>query len=121
AVGGGGGGDAVGGDAVGGGGGGEAVGGDGVGGDGVGGGGGDLDLRVPTASGMTLGESLAYGPLRWPIGEPVTSLPAFLVVHGNLAPDGAVIKAAAASPRLLRHRGPAVVFGSYQEMRSRID
>jgi len=70
---------------------------------------------------MTLGESLAYGPLRWPIGEPVTSLPAFLVVHGNLAPDGAVIKAAAASPRLLRHRGPAVVFGSYQEMRSRID
>jgi dihydroxyacid dehydratase/phosphogluconate dehydratase len=51
----------------------------------------------------------------------VTSLPAFMVVHGNLAPDGAVIKAAAASPQLLRHRGPAVVFHSYQEMRSRVD
>ena len=58
---------------------------------------------------------------RWPLGEPVTSLPAFMVVHGNLAPDGAVIKAAAASPTLLRHRGPAVVFHSYQEMRDRID
>jgi dihydroxy-acid dehydratase len=32
-----------------------------------------------------------------------------------------VIKAAAASPSLLRHRGPAVVFHSYEEMRARID
>jgi dihydroxyacid dehydratase/phosphogluconate dehydratase len=64
------------------------------------------------------------GEPRWPIRsfeEPVTALPAFMVVHGNLAPDGAVIKAAAASPRLLRHRGPAIVFHSYQEMRHRID
>jgi dihydroxy-acid dehydratase len=51
----------------------------------------------------------------------VTALPAFMVVHGHLAPDGAVIKAAAASPALLRHRGPAVVFHSYEEMRRRID
>ena len=51
----------------------------------------------------------------------MTSLPAFMVVHGNLAPGGAVIKAAAASSSLLRHRGPAVVFHSYDEMRSRID
>ena len=51
----------------------------------------------------------------------MTSLPAFMVVDGNLAPSGAVIKAAAASPSLLRHRGPAVVFHSYEEMRSRID
>ena len=60
----------------------------------------------------------------WPIrsfDDPVTALPAFMVVHGNLAPDGAVIKAAAASPRLLRHRGPAIVFHSYAEMRQRID
>jgi dihydroxyacid dehydratase/phosphogluconate dehydratase len=68
--------------------------------------------------------ALAGEPTRWPIvssPRPVTSLPAFMVVHGNLAPDGAVIKAAAASPRLLRHRGPAVVFHSYEEMRARID
>ena len=84
----------------------------------------DLDLSVPTASGVSLGESLAVcgtGPARWPVGKPVTSLPAFMVVDGNLAPSGAVIKAAAASPSLLRHRGPAVVFHSYEEMRSRID
>jgi dihydroxyacid dehydratase/phosphogluconate dehydratase len=83
-----------------------------------------LDLSVPVATGATLGESLPSGPARWPLGElsaPVSPLPAFMVVHGNLAPDGAVIKAAAASPALLRHRGPAVVFHSYTEMRSRID
>jgi dihydroxyacid dehydratase/phosphogluconate dehydratase len=61
-------------------------------------------------------------PVRWPlVSSGMTSLPAFMVVHGNLAPDGAVIKAAAASPSLLRHRGPAVVFHSYEEMRARID
>jgi dihydroxyacid dehydratase/phosphogluconate dehydratase len=43
------------------------------------------------------------------------------VVRGNLAPDGAVIKTAAASPALLRHRGRAAVFHSYTEMRERID
>jgi dihydroxyacid dehydratase/phosphogluconate dehydratase len=59
-------------------------------------------------------------PLR-PVTDPVTTAPAFMVVRGNLAPDGAVLKAAAASPGLLRHRGPAVVFHSYAEMRRRID
>jgi dihydroxyacid dehydratase/phosphogluconate dehydratase len=66
--------------------------------------------------------SLAGGsPSPWPlVPSGVTSLPAFMVVRGNLAPDGAVIKAAAASPSLLRHQGPAVVFHSYEEMRARI-
>jgi dihydroxyacid dehydratase/phosphogluconate dehydratase len=66
--------------------------------------------------------ALAGEPVRWPlVSSGVTSLPAFMVVRGNLAPDGAVIKAAAASPSLLRHRGPAVVFHSYEEMRARVD
>ena len=43
------------------------------------------------------------------------------VLYGNLAPDGAVIKPVAASPRLLRHRGRAVVFDSVEDMRARID
>lgn len=34
------------------------------------------------------------------------------VLHGNLCPDGAVIKQSAASPHLLTHRGPARVFDS---------
>ena len=81
----------------------------------------ELDLSAPTVAGASLGEALPAGPPRWPVGKPVTSRPAFMVVHGNLAPGGAVIKAAAASPDLLQHRGPAVVFHSYEEMRSRID
>ena len=43
------------------------------------------------------------------------------VLRGNLAPDGAAIKPAAAEPRLLRHRGPAVVFENYDDMAKRID
>jgi dihydroxy-acid dehydratase len=44
-----------------------------------------------------------------------------VVLRGNLAPSGAIIKPAAATPALLRHRGPAVVFDSVEDMRARID
>jgi dihydroxy-acid dehydratase len=43
------------------------------------------------------------------------------VLYGNLAPDGAVVKPAAASDHLLRHRGRAVVFDSIEDMHARID
>src|SRR5690606_21408467 len=43
------------------------------------------------------------------------------VLRGSLAPDGAVIKPAAASPELLRHRGRAVVFDSIEDMYARLD
>jgi dihydroxy-acid dehydratase len=43
------------------------------------------------------------------------------VLYGNLAPSGAVIKPAAASGPLLRHRGLAVVFDSIEDMNRRID
>ncbi len=43
------------------------------------------------------------------------------VLEGSLAPDGAVIKAAAASPELFKHRGPAVVFDSPADAAARID
>lgn len=43
------------------------------------------------------------------------------VLRGNLAPGGALIKPAAASPHLLDHRGPAVVFDSIEDMHARID
>ena len=43
------------------------------------------------------------------------------VLHGNLAPRGAVIKAAAASPHLMQHKGPAFVFRDYADMLARID
>jgi len=43
------------------------------------------------------------------------------VLRGNLAPRGAIIKPAAATPALLHHVGPAVVFDSIEDMRARID
>ena len=43
------------------------------------------------------------------------------VLRGNLAPSGAVIKPAAASPHLLKHRGRALVFDSVEDMRARVD
>jgi dihydroxy-acid dehydratase len=44
-----------------------------------------------------------------------------VVLHGNLAPNGAVIKATAASRELLKHCGRAVVFSDYNDMSARID
>jgi dihydroxy-acid dehydratase len=43
------------------------------------------------------------------------------VLHGSLAPNGAVIKRAAASPALSRHRGPALVFEDVYDVAARID
>jgi dihydroxy-acid dehydratase len=43
------------------------------------------------------------------------------VLRGTLAPDGAVIKPAAASKELLVHRGRAVVFDSIEELHARLD
>ena len=43
------------------------------------------------------------------------------VLRGSLAPAGAIIKPSAASPRLLKHRGRAIVFDSIEDIRARID
>jgi dihydroxy-acid dehydratase len=56
-----------------------------------------------------------------PRGEPLQPHAGIAVLYGNLAPDGAVIKPAAASPHLLRHRGRAVVFDSVEDLHARID
>jgi dihydroxy-acid dehydratase len=84
-----------------------------------------LDLTAVTVTGPTIGEIAASAPP--PTGairraaRPLRKGGAFGVVHGSLAPDGAVIKTSAASPELLRHRGPAVVFSGYEDMLARID
>ena len=43
------------------------------------------------------------------------------VLRGNLAPNGAIIKPSAATPELLQHRGPALVFDSVEDLHARID
>ena len=53
--------------------------------------------------------------------QPLQPQAGIAVLYGNLAPTGAVIKPAAASPELLQHRGCAVVFDSIEDMHARID
>jgi dihydroxy-acid dehydratase len=43
------------------------------------------------------------------------------VLRGNLCPDGAIIKPSAATPKLMRHRGRAVVFENIEDLHRRID
>ena len=45
----------------------------------------------------------------------------FMQLQGNLSPNGAIIKPSAATPSLLQHRGRAVVFESFEEMRAKVD
>ena len=85
-----------------------------------------LDGRARTVTGRSLGEEIAGAETFLPDvirsrDDPVTAAPAMTVLRGNLAPDGAVMKPSAADPRLLRHRGPALVFDSYAELKARID
>ncbi len=43
------------------------------------------------------------------------------ILRGNLAPDGAVIKISAADPKLMKHKGRAVVFESVEDLHKRLD
>jgi dihydroxy-acid dehydratase len=85
-----------------------------------------LHLGCGTVNGRTLGENLE-GAKIWnrdvirPRSHPLRSSGGIVVLRGSLAPDGAVIKASAASPNLLRHTGRAVVFEDYNDMAARID
>jgi len=83
-----------------------------------------LDLSAQTVLGRPLGEFVADQPATSAIRvrtRPLREGAAFAVLHGSLAPDGAVVKVAAATPDLLEHRGPAVVFSNYADMKARID
>jgi dihydroxy-acid dehydratase len=56
-----------------------------------------------------------------PRAEPFLAQAGIAVLRGNLAPTGAVIKPAAATPALLQHRGRALVFDSVEDLHARID
>ena len=56
-----------------------------------------------------------------PVDRALVASGSLAVLRGNLAPDGAVIKPAAAEPHLLKHSGRAVVFADYNDMAARID
>ncbi len=78
-----------------------------------------LHADALTVTGRSLGENVATAPRHGEVirryDEPLGVGAGTAVLSGNLAPDGAVIKQSAASERLLRHRGRALVFGSIEE------
>jgi dihydroxy-acid dehydratase len=85
-----------------------------------------LDPTALTVTGEPLVDALDDAPVWDPQvirlrEEPLVEHGGIAVLRGNLAPNGAVIKPAAASPHLMRHRGPAVVFDSIEDFHARID
>jgi dihydroxy-acid dehydratase len=56
-----------------------------------------------------------------PVANPLRPDAGTCVLHGNLAPNGCVIKGIAAEPRLLKHTGPALVFDDYATLKARIN
>ncbi|MET9242892.1 IlvD/Edd family dehydratase [Nonomuraea sp. NPDC003709] len=85
-----------------------------------------LDPEAITVTGRPLVEHLAEAEI-WDESvirrrsDPLLPDAGIAVLRGNLAPGGAVIKPAAASPELLRHRGRAVVFDSIEDVYARLD
>jgi dihydroxy-acid dehydratase len=85
-----------------------------------------LDPAAITVTGQPLVEGLDQGRI-WDgevirgSAQPLQSNAGIAVLRGSLAPDGAIIKPAAATPELLRHRGRALVFDSIEDMHARID
>jgi len=85
-----------------------------------------LALDTRTVNGRTLGENVSGAEVFnddviLPRDRALVASGSLAVLRGNLAPNGAVIKPAAAEPRLLKHSGRAVVFADYNDMAARID
>jgi dihydroxy-acid dehydratase len=85
-----------------------------------------LNAGALTVNGRTMGENIANAPC-WnrevikPFADPFKASAGIAVLRGNLAPDGAVVKPSAATPKLLKHRGRAVVFESIEDFKEKID
>jgi dihydroxy-acid dehydratase len=86
-----------------------------------------LHLDAVNVLGETLGERLAR-PLEWvdrkvirSITNPVSPVGGLITLQGNLAPDGAILKRAAATPALFEKEGRAVVFEDLADLAARID
>lgn len=85
-----------------------------------------LDLACRTVSGKSLGEDIATAGIHnddviRPADNPVYPTGALVVLKGNLAPDGAVMKVSALDQRFLKHSGPALVFDDYPSMKAAIE
>jgi dihydroxy-acid dehydratase len=86
-----------------------------------------LDLSARTVNGETIGDVIRRWPtyvddkVIRPLDNPLVKSEAIAILTGNLAPQGAAIKLAAATKELFQHEGPAVVFDSLDDLEKRID
>ena len=90
-----------------------------------------LELSALTITGQTLGEVLDASTFRTfplsqhiirPLSDPLHPNSSLVVLRGNIAPNGAVMKASASKDRtLLSHTGPAMVFENSADLATRID
>ena len=85
-----------------------------------------LHLDAMTVTGKTMGENLKRAAcfnreVIRPLSEPLLAQGGVVVLNGNLAPSGAVIKQSAVSPHLMKHRGRAVVFQDNHDLIARVD
>ena len=86
-----------------------------------------LHLDTLDVEGRSLGERLEE-KLDWvdrkvirEVANPVSPVGGLIALKGNLAPDGAIFKRAAATPSLFEHEGRAVVFENLEDLANRID
>ncbi|HEX5506926.1 MAG TPA: dihydroxy-acid dehydratase, partial [Pseudolabrys sp.] len=85
-----------------------------------------LDLSCMTVTGETLGQNIEGAQIHIPdvihsLNDPIYAEGATAVLKGNLAPQGCVIKPAAAEKRFLKHRGKAIAFEDYNHMMREIE
>jgi dihydroxy-acid dehydratase len=85
-----------------------------------------LDLSCVTVTGKTVGENIEGAKVHIPdvihsLNDPIYAEGATAVLKGNLAPNGCVIKPAAADKRFLKHRGKAIAFENYDHMMREIE
>ncbi|GAA4282758.1 L-arabinonate dehydratase [Brevibacterium daeguense] len=85
-----------------------------------------LNTDALTINGRTLGENIEVSDhcdtdVIRTMDDPVTSVPALKVLKGNLCPDGAIVKPSTVNPQRMVHRGRALVFDNYADLKARID
>ncbi len=79
-----------------------------------------LDLSCPTISGKTLGETIADAKINdpeciRPLNKAYSASGGLVILSGNLAPEGAVVKSAGVPSSMMVHEGPAIIFESQEE------
>jgi L-arabonate dehydrase len=85
-----------------------------------------LHKNALTVNGKSLWENNKDSPcwnrdVIFPFKKPFKKNSGIAVLRGNLCPDGAIIKPSAATPKLMKHRGRAVVFENIEDLHRRID